>query len=309
MNKRAKIYIAGHRGLVGSALMRMLRKNGYTNFITATRGELDLCDQRAVNSFFEEEKPEYVFLSAAKVGGILANDTYSADFIYDNIMIAANVIHVAYRHKVKKLIFLGSSCIYPRECPQPMKEEYLLTGPLEPTNEWYAIAKISGIKLCQAYNKQHDTNFIVCMPTNLYGIGDNFHGENSHVIPALIKKFHAAKINNEEEVVVWGTGSPRREFLFVDDLADAVVFLMNNYNGSEIINIGTGIDMTIKELALSIKEVIGFQGRLVFDITKPDGTPQKLLAVDKINQLGWHAQINFFDGLTATYKWYQEYVV
>jgi len=304
MNKNAKIYVAGHRGLVGSALVRNLESQGFLNLVLKTREELDLLDSAAVRTFFETEKPEYVFLAAAKVGGILANDTKSAEFIFQNLAVQNNVIHNAYLSGVKKLLFLGSSCIYPRDCPQPIKEEYLLTGPLEKTNEAYAIAKIAGIKMCQAYNRQYGTRFISVMPTNLYGPNDNFDLNSSHVLPALLYKFHDAKENNAKEVVMWGTGSPKREFLHVDDLADACVFLMKNYADSEIVNIGTGEDVTIKKLAEMIKKVVGFQGAIVNDTTKPDGTPQKLLDVSKLHHLGWKHKISLEDGIQATYDWF-----
>ena len=300
-----KIYIAGHRGLVGSAIVRALKKQGYNNFILRTHSELDLLDQKSVADFFKEEKPEYVFLAAAKVGGIMANNTYPADFIYKNLAIQNNIIHNAYLNGVKKLLFLGSSCIYPKLARQPIKEEHLLTGGLEPTNEPYAVAKIAGIKMCQAYNRQYETNFISVMPTNLYGPNDNFDLENSHVLPAMIRKFHEAKISNQNEVVVWGTGAPKREFLYVDDLADACVFLMNNYDNSEIINIGTGEDISIKELAEMIKEIIGFTGEIAWDASKPDGTPRKLLDVSRLHNLGWKHQINLPDGILSTYEFYQ----
>ncbi len=304
MNKADKIYIAGHRGLVGSAIVRNLERNGYNNLLQRTSSELDLTDQAEVNSFFENEKPDYVFLAAAKVGGIHANDTYPADFIRENLQIQTNVIDAAYRNKAKKLLFLGSSCIYPKLAPQPMKEEYLLTGELEPTNEWYAIAKISGIKMCQAYKKQYGFNAISIMPTNLYGPGDNFNLENSHVMPALIRKFHDAKIKNLPEVEVWGSGTPKREFLHVDDMADASVFLMNNYDGAEFLNVGVGEDITIRELAKAVKETVGFEGELKFDASKPDGTPRKLLDVSKLRQAGWKAKIKLHDGIRSTYKWF-----
>lgn len=304
VNKEDKIYIAGHRGLVGSAIVRNLEKKGFTNFIFKTSKELNLTKQADVNHFFETEAPDYVFLAAAKVGGIHANDTYPADFIRDNLQIQTNVIDAAYRNNTKKLLFLGSSCIYPKFAPQPMKEEHLLTGELEPTNEWYAIAKIAGIKMCQAYKKQYGFNAISLMPTNLYGPGDNFNLENSHVMPALIRKFHDAKINNLPEVEVWGTGSPKREFLHVDDMADASVYLMNNYDGEEFINVGVGEDVSIKELAEMVKEVVAYKGKLKFDTSKPDGTPRKLLNVSKLNNLGWQAGINLTDGISTTYKWF-----
>jgi len=305
MDSLSKIYIAGHRGLVGSAIVRALKKQGYNNFILRTHSELDLLDQKSATDFFKKEKPEYVFLAAAKVGGIMANRTYPADFIYQNLQIQNNIIHHSYLNGVKKLLFLGSSCIYPKLCSQPIKEEYLLTGELEPTNEPYAIAKIAGIKMCPAYNKQYGTDFISVMPTNLYGSGDNFDLENSHVLPALIRKFHEAKINNQNEIVVWGTGAPKREFLHVDDLADACIFLMNNYDNSEIINIGTDEDISIKELAEMIKEITGFTGEINWDASKPDGTPRKLLDVSKLHNLGWKHQINLPDGILSVYEWYQ----
>ena len=305
MDSLSKIYIAGHRGLVGSAIVRALKKQGYNNFILRTHSELDLLDQKSATDFFKKEKPEYVFLAAAKVGGIMANRTYPADFIYQNLQIQNNIIHHSYLNGVKKLLFLGSSCIYPKLCSQPIKEEYLLTGELEPTNEPYAIAKIAGIKMCPAYNKQYETDFISVMPTNLYGPNDNFDLENSHVLPALIRKFHEAKINNQNEIVVWGTGAPKREFLHVDDLADACIFLMNNYDNSEIINIGTGEDISIKELAEMIKEITGFTGEINWDASKPNGTPRKLLDVGKLHNLGWKHQINLPDGILSVYEWYQ----
>lgn len=304
MNKTDKIYIAGHRGLVGSAIVRNLEKNGYTNIITCTSSELNLTRQADVEEFFAEEKPDYVFLAAAKVGGIHANDTYPADFIRDNLQIQTNVIDAAYKNKVKKLLFLGSSCIYPKYAPQPMKEEHLLTGELEPTNEWYAIAKIAGIKMCQAYKKQYGFNAISLMPTNLYGPGDNFNLENSHVMPALIRKFHDAKVKNTDSVVVWGTGTPRREFLHVDDMADATIYLMNNYDGEQFVNVGVGEDVSIKELAEIVKETVGFKGDLVFDSNKPDGTPRKLLDVTKLTNAGWKAHIDLMNGVGSTYQWY-----
>lgn len=306
MDKSSRIFVAGHKGLVGSAILRRLQAEGYKNLIFRTHEELDLERQDRVEAFFRNEKPEYVFLSAARVGGILANSTYPAEFIYKNLAIQINVIHFSYIYGVRKLIFLGSSCIYPRDCPQPIKEEYLLSGYLEPTNEPYAIAKIAGIKMCQSYNRQYGTRFISVMPTNLYGPNDNFDLETSHVLPALIRKFHEAREKGEDEVVIWGSGTPRREFLHVDDLADACLFLMNNYNGDEIINIGVGRDLTIKELAEMIGRIIGFKGVLRFDISKPDGTPQKLLDVSKLNSLGWKAKIELEDGISMTYKWYLE---
>jgi GDP-L-fucose synthase len=307
MDKKSKIYLAGHRGLVGSALKRKLESKGYTNLIFRTHKELDLTNQQAVNEFFEQEKPEYIFLAAAKVGGILANSTYPAEFIYENLMIEANIIHAAYKYGVKKLLFLGSSCIYPKLAPQPLKEEYLLTGPLEETNEAYAIAKIAGIRLCKHYNQQYATNFISVMPTNLYGPNDNFDLETSHVMPALIRKFHEAKVNNEPEVVVWGTGKPLRELMHVDDMADACVYLMENYDFSDIgefVNIGVGEDVTISELVELIKEIVGFEGEIKYDTLKPDGTPRKLMDVARLNGLGWKARISLKDGIKKTYEWY-----
>lgn len=306
MEQYSKIYIAGHQGLVGSALMRSLQRNGYNNLVIRTLKELDLRNQHAVHEFFLLEQPEYVFVAAAKVGGIKANYTYPAEFIYDNIMIATNVIHAAYRVGVKKLLFLGSSCIYPKQAQQPIMEDYLLTGPLEPTNEAYAIAKIAGIKLCEFYNKQYGTQFISAMPTNLYGPYDTFDAEYAHVIPALIAKFHEAKLMNKDRVVVWGSGKQRREFLFVDDLAQALIKLMQTYNENKLINIGTGTDITIGTLAAYIKEVVGYKGAIVFDVTKPDGTDQKLLNVDRVHGLGWKAITSLYDGLKATYTWYIE---
>lgn len=301
MNKDAKIYVAGHRGMVGSAIIRKLQKEGYTNLISRTSAELDLRNQQAVTDFFASEKPNYVFLAAAKVGGIVANNTYRADFLYENLAIQNNVIHNSYVTGVKKLMFLGSSCIYPKLAPQPLKEEYLLTGPLEPTNEPYAIAKIAGIKLCDAYRDQYGCNFISVMPTNLYGYHDNYHPQNSHVLPALIRKFHEAKINGDPEVNIWGTGTPKREFLFADDLADACYFLIQNYNEPHLINIGTGEDLSIKDLALLIKECLGYAGNLVFDKTKPDGTPRKLMDVSKLHRLGWKHKIELKEGIRLAY--------
>ncbi len=306
MDKNSKIYVAGHRGLVGSAIVRRLKVEGYDNLLLRTSSELDLRDGPSVKAFFESERPDYVFLAAAKVGGIWANSHYPADFIYDNLAIEINIIHNAYLSSVKKLLFLGSSCIYPKFAPQPMKEEHLLSGTLEPTNEPYAVAKIAGIKMCESYNRQYGANFISVMPTNLYGPNDNFDLENSHVLPALIRKFHEAGVNGSPSVIVWGTGNPRREFLHVDDLADACVFLMQNYNDSELINIGTGEDQTIKELALLIKEVVGFEGKVEFDTSKPDGMARKLLDVSKINSLGWQAKIDLRQGIEMTYRWYCE---
>jgi GDP-L-fucose synthase len=302
MEKTAKIYIAGHRGMVGSGLERKLRKEGYDNILTKTSSELDLRNQRAVNDFFEKEKPAYVILAAAKVGGIHANNTYRAEFIYDNLMIEANIIHAAYLNKVTKLLFLGSSCIYPKMAPQPLKEEYLLSGYLESTNQPYAIAKIAGIELCNSYRSQYGCNFISAMPTNLYGTNDNYHPENSHVLPALIRRIVLAKKNNEPNVTIWGTGAPRREFLHVDDLADACFFLLQNYNEQGLVNIGCGTDVSIKELAEMIVAEVGYEGKLIFDTTKPDGTPRKLMNTTKINKLGWSAKINLLDGVSKTIK-------
>ncbi len=305
-NKNAKVYLAGHRGLVGGAIHRALSKAGYENLLLRTSAEVDLRNQASVEALYAEEKPDYVIVAAAKVGGILANDTYPADFIYENLMMEANLIHGAYKAGVKKLLFLGSSCIYPKMAPQPMKEEYLLTGSLEPTNEWYAVAKIAGIKLCQAYRRQYDCNFISAMPTNLYGPGDNFNLENSHVMPALIRKFHEAKETNQDNVEVWGTGSPRREFLYVDDLANAVMHLMSNYSGEEAVNVGTGEDLTIGELANKVKAVVGFEGDLTFDSSKPDGTPRKLLDVQRLKATGWHPDMSLDDGIRHSYQWFKD---
>lgn len=306
MKKNSKIYIAGHLGLVGSAIVRKLKDGGYTNLILRTRQELDLLNSVAVADFFKTEKPDFVFLAAAKVGGIMANKTYPADFINENLVIEMNIIRNAFLNKVEKLLFLGSSCIYPKFSSQPIKEEYLLTGELEPTNKAYALAKIAGIVACQSYNQQHGTNFISAMPTNLYGLNDNFDLETSHVIPAMIRKFHEAKVMDQESVILWGTGKPSREFLYVDDLADACIFLMDNYDDSEIINIGSGEDIPLKELAGIIKDVVGFKGKIVWDISKPDGTPKKLLDVSKINNLGWKHRIGLRDGLTVTFKWHKD---
>ncbi|MGX1751997.1 GDP-L-fucose synthase [Sphingobacterium sp. NPDC055346] len=301
MEKQAKIYVAGHRGMVGSAIYRKLKELGYENIIVRTSKELDLRDQKAVKEFFETEKPEYVFLAAAKVGGIMANNVYRADFIYENLAIQNNVIHYSHENDVKKLMFLGSSCIYPKMAPQPLKEDYLLTGTLEPTNEPYAIAKIAGIKMVESYRMQYDDNYISVMPTNLYGINDNYHPENSHVLPALIRKFHEAKVNNSPTVNIWGSGKPMREFMFADDLADACVFLMENYNDLQFVNIGVGEDISIRELAELIKEVVGFQGELEFDSSKPDGTPRKLMDVSKLTSLGWKAKTNLKEGIKLAY--------
>ncbi len=302
MNKEAKIYVAGHRGMVGSAIVRKLEAEGYDNIVYRTSSELDLRNQDAVNQFFEVEKPDYVFLAAAKVGGIHANNVYRAEFLYDNLMIEANIIHAAYLNKVKKLLFLGSSCIYPKLAPQPLKEEYLLTDELEYTNEPYAIAKIAGIKLCENYRKQYGCNFISAMPTNLYGPNDNYDLDNSHVLPALLRKFHTAKIKGHSTVEIWGSGSPKREFLHVDDLADACFQLMQKYEGEEWFNIGTGEDISIKDLALLIKKAVGYTGDLVFDSSKPDGTPRKLMDVSKLHAIGWKHQISLEDGVKSVYE-------
>ncbi|MEJ6981098.1 GDP-L-fucose synthase [Pedobacter sp. P351] len=302
MEKNAKIYIAGHRGMVGSAIHRKLDQEGFTNIITRGSKELDLRNQQDVNEFFESEKPDYVFLAAAKVGGIVANNTYRADFLYENLMIQNNIIHNSYLNGVKKLMFLGSSCIYPKLAPQPLKEEYLLTGLLEETNEPYAIAKIAGIKMCDAYRAQYGCNFISVMPTNLYGYNDNYHPENSHVLPALIRKFHEAKLEGRDKVVIWGTGSPFREFLFADDLADACFYLMETYNEPSLVNIGTGEDISIKDLALLIKRIIGFEGELEFDSSKPDGTPRKLMDVSKLHAAGWKHKVQLQQGIELAYE-------
>ena len=305
MKPDSRIYVAGHRGLVGSAIVRRLQAGGYRNLITRTHAELDLTHQQAVNRFFESERPEYVFIAAARVGGIYANNTYPAEFVYQNLMIESNIIHAAWRNQAQKLLFLGSSCIYPKHAPQPMKEEHLLTGHLEPTNEAYAIAKIAGIKMCAAYNRQHGTNFLSVMPTNLYGPGDNYDPKNSHVLPALIRRMHEAKTQGLPEVVIWGTGSPRREFLYCDDLADACVFLMERYNAAdlgEFVNIGVGREITIRELAELVAEIVGFNGKLTFDTSKPDGTPRKLLDVARMQALGWEAKTGFREGLHQAYE-------
>jgi len=306
VKSNSRIYVAGHRGLVGSAIIRSLRQRGFENLITRTHAELELMDAVAVKDFFEQAKPEYVFLAAAKVGGIHANSTYPADFMRENLIVQTNVIHESWRQGVVKLLFLGSSCIYPKLCPQPIKEEYLLSGELEKTNDAYALAKIAGIKTCQSYNQQHGTHFISAMPTNLYGVNDNFHPENSHVLPALIRRFHEAKLANIESISIWGTGTSRREFLHSSDLADAVLFLMENYDDSEIVNVGCGKDQTIKELAETIQEVVGYTGHLKFDSTRPDGTPQKILDISKINSLGWKPTISLREGLKQVYQWYTE---
>ncbi len=301
MNLDSKIYIAGHRGMVGSAIFRALKAKGFQNIIFRTSGELDLRNQQAVADFFAFEKPEYVFMAAATVGGILANSSYRADFIYDNLMIESNIIHSAWVNSVSKLMFLGSSCIYPKLAPQPLKESYLLTGELEPSNESYAIAKIAGIKLCESYRDQYACNFISVMPTNLYGYGDNYDLKSSHVLPALIRKFHEAKINNQPFVKVWGTGKPKREFLFADDLANACLFLMNTYNEKELVNVGTGVDLSIGELANEISLIIGYEGQISWDSSRPDGTPRKLLDVSKLRSLGWEASVSLQDGIKLAY--------
>ncbi|MDP4685801.1 MAG: GDP-L-fucose synthase [Salibacteraceae bacterium] len=301
MEKQNKIFVAGHRGMVGSAIVRKLQAEGFNNIVTKTSSELDLRDQKAVDSFFETEKPEYVFMSAAKVGGIVANNTYRADFLYDNLMIETNVVHASYVHKVKKMLFLGSSCIYPKLAPQPLKEEYLLQGYLEQTNEPYAIAKIAGIKLCEAYRDQYGCNFISAMPTNLYGPNDNYDLQNSHVLPALIRKFHTAVQNGDSEVEIWGTGKPKREFLHVDDLAEACLFLMLNYNEKGFLNVGSGSDVSIRELAETVAEVVGFKGKLTHNTSKPDGTPRKLMDVSRLHNLGWKHKIELKDGIQAVY--------
>jgi GDP-L-fucose synthase len=302
MHTTSKIYVAGHRGMVGSAIVRKLQSNGHSNLVLRTRQELDLTDQGAVEDFFSSERPEFVFLAAAKVGGIHANSTYPAEFIRDNLAIQTNIIHSAWKNGAKKLLFLGSSCIYPRDCPQPIKEEYLLTGPLEPTNEAYAIAKVAGIKMCQAYREQYGFDAICAMPTNLYGPGDNYHFENSHVVPALIRRFHEAKIHGHDEVVIWGTGTPLREFLNVDDLADASMFLMHSYSGKEIINVGSGAEVSIAELSQLIADIVGYEGELRFDGSRPDGTPRKLLESSKIRALGWPGGRQLDAGLREAYK-------
>jgi len=306
MEKDSRIYVAGHKGLVGSAIVRRLQSEGFSNLIVRSHKELDLMRQAKVETFFKSEKPEYVFLAAAKVGGILANNTYPARFIYENLLIESNVIHSAYEAGVKKLLFLGSSCIYPRDCPQPMKEEHLLSGKLEPTNEPYAIAKIAGIRMCQSYNRQYGTKFVSVMPTNVYGPGDNFDLETSHALPALIRKFHGAKMEGNNVVTVWGSGTPRREFLHVDDLADACLFIMKHYDENEMINIGVGKDITISELSELIKQIVEFNGEIRYDNSKPDGTPRKLMDVSRLNSLGWQPKIGLREGLEMTYRWFKE---
>lgn len=304
MKPDSRIYVAGHRGLVGNAIVRRLQSDGATNLLLRTHEELDLTSQVAVERFFESERPEYIFLAAAKVGGIHANSSYPAEFIHTNLAIQTNVIHNAWKYGAKKLLFLGSSCIYPRDCPQPIKEEYLLTGPLEPTNEWYAIAKIAGLKMCQAYRQQYGFDAICAMPTNLYGPADNFHPENSHVVPALIRRFHEAKLVNALEVVIWGSGQPLREFLHVDDLADALLFLMKNYSSGDIVNIGSGQEVSISDLARIVSDVVGYRGELTFDRSKPDGTPRKLLDINRVRTLGWSARLELNAGIADAYRWF-----
>jgi len=308
MDTSSRIYIAGHRGLVGGAIVRQLTQAGYDNLLLRTHAQVDLTNQAQVDAFFASEKPEYVFLAAAKVGGIHANNSYPAEFIRDNLMIQTNVIHAAWQHGVRKLAFLGSSCIYPKFAHQPIAESELLTGPLEPTNEWYAIAKIAGIKQCQAYRRQYDFDAISIMPTNLYGPGDNFDLQNSHVLPAMIRKFHEAKVKGDSQIVIWGTGTPRREFLHVDDMASATVYLMRNFSGEEPVNVGVGDDVTILELAQLVREVVGFEGEIVHDLTKPDGTPRKLLDVGRLHGLGWKASIPLREGVRSTYEWFLQHV-
>ncbi len=304
MNKDSKIFIAGHRGMVGSAILRKLKQEGFNNIVTKTSDQLDLRQQQAMSDFFSKERPEFVFLAAAKVGGIVANNTFRAEFLYDNLMIEANIMHAAYQQRVKKLLFLGSSCIYPKLAPQPLKEEYLLTGLLEPTNEPYAIAKIAGIKLCEAYRDQYGCNFIAAMPTNLYGEGDNYHLQNSHVIPGMLHKFHDAKLANAPFVELWGTGAPLREFMYVDDLAEASVFLMQHYNDKLFVNVGTGEELSIRDLALHIKDVVGYTGEIKFDTTKPDGTPRKLMDSSRIHDMGWRHRVSLKEGLKKAYEFY-----
>lgn len=306
MQLNDKIYVAGHRGLVGSALLRCMQAKGYTNLVVRTRNELDLTQQAAVEAFFSEQQPDYVFLAAAMVGGIHANNSYRGDFIYRNLMLQSNVIHAAYQHKVKRLLFLGSSCVYPRDCPQPMKEEYLLTGPLESTNEPYAVAKIAGLKMCEAYNTQFGTSFLSVMPTNLYGQNDNYNLENAHVIPALMRKFHEAKVFNQTKVTIWGSGSPLREFLSVDDLAEACVFILNQeHKTAPMLNIGSGAEISIRELANLLKQIVGYEGELIFDSSKPDGTPRKLLDRSRLASMGWDSNTNLQEGLQDTYRWFE----
>lgn len=302
MEKSSRIFVAGHRGLAGSAIVRQLEKQGYHNILTRTRAELDLFNQAKVNDFFEKEKPEYVFVAAARVGGIYANSTYPAEFIYENLLIATHLVHASHVNKVKKLLYMGSSCIYPKHAPQPMKEEHLLSGPLEPTNEAYAVAKIAGLKLCKHYSMQYGDKFIAAMPTNLYGPNDSYHPENSHVLPALLRRFHEAKEQKLPKVVIWGTGTPKREFLYSDDLAEALVLLMNKYDSPEFINVGSGIEVTIKELATTIKKVVGYEGELTFDSTKPDGMMRKIMDSSKIHSLGWKAETRLEDGIRKAYQ-------
>lgn len=306
MDIKARVYVAGHTGLIGSAIVRRLKALGYHDILLKTHGELDLTDRAKTEAFFGAELPEYVFLAAAKVGGIYANNTYPADFIHNNLMIQTNVIHLSYKYKVKKLLFFGSSCMYPKECPQPIKEEYLLSGQIEPTNEPYAVAKIAGVKMCQSYNRQHGTNFITVVPATVFGTNDHFNLYNSHVIQALMMKFHEAKVLGQDSVVVWGTGRPRREFIYVDDVADACVFLMDRYDGSKIIHVGVGTDISVRELAGMIKEVVGFKGQIVYDETKPDGIPERLLDSSRITTLGWRHKTQLREGLELTYKWFEE---
>ncbi len=308
MNKDSKIYVAGHRGMVGSAILRRLRAGGYTNFVTRSHDELDLINQAAVTEFMAAERPDYVFLAAAKVGGIHANNVYRGDFIYQNLMVQANVVQAAYAAGVERLLFLGSSCIYPRDCPQPIREEYLLTGPLEQTNEPYAIAKIAGVKLCESFNRQYGTAYVSVMPTNLYGPNDSYDLQNSHVLPALIRKAHEAKVRGDKQLMVWGSGRPRREFMYVDDMADACVFLMESDVRDGLFNVGLGSDVTIRELAETIMDVIGFEGEIVFDASKPDGTPRKLLSVDRLKELGWHAKVSLREGVELAYQDFQRNV-
>ena len=307
MDRQARIFVAGHRGLAGSAIVRRLQAAGYDHLLLRTHAQLDLCDPVAVNDFFEQEAPQYVFLAAAKVGGILANNSFPAEFLRDNLAIQTNVIHAAWQHGARKLLFLGSSCIYPKLAPQPLREESLLTGPLEPTNEWYAIAKIAGIKMCQAYRRQYGFDAISLMPTNLYGPGDNFHPSHSHVLPALIRRFHEAKLQQAPEVVLWGTGTPLREFLHVDDLGDAAVFLMERYSGEDFLNVGVGSDLSIRALAEMVREVVGYTGAIVQDLSKPDGTPRKLMDVSRMTALGWQAKMGLREGIESTYQWFLDH--